>query len=258
MSDLGLALRLARFTNKAFWRNPASAFFTFAFPLLFLVVFTSLLGSGRLEVAPGRFIEQGWYYVAAMGAFGLISATYTNLAMSVTFSRDAGVLKRMRGTPLPSWAFLSGRVLHAMGISLLLVAITAAFGVAVYGADLPTGLRLAQFASTVVVGGAAFSALGLATTAVVPNAHAAPAVVNAIVLPLLFLSGIFIPLESSSPRWMVMLGDVFPVKPFAEAVRASYYGSPFPFAWSDLAVVVAWGVVGLLLAVRFFSWEPRR
>ncbi|HSJ50484.1 MAG TPA: ABC transporter permease [Actinomycetota bacterium] len=258
MSDLGLALRLARFTNKAFWRNPASAFFTFAFPLLFLVVFTSLLGSGRLEVAPGRFVEQGRYYVAAMGAFGLISATYTNLAMSVTFSRDAGVLKRIRGTPIPGWVYLTGRVLHAMGMALLLVAITAAFGAAVYGADLPTGLRLGQFFSTVVVGGAAFSALGLATTSLVPNAHAAPAVVNAIVLPLLFLSGIFIPLEASSPRWIVVVGDLFPVKPFAEAVRASFYGPPFAFVWSDLAVVAGWGVAGLLLAVRFFSWEPRR
>jgi ABC-2 type transport system permease protein len=258
MSGGGLLLRQVRATNAAFWRNPASAFFTFAFPLMFLVIFTSLLGSGRLEVAPGIFIQQDRYYVAAMGAFALISATYTNLAISVTFSRDLGILKRTRGTPLPARVYLAGRVLHAVGISLVLVVITAAFGVAFYGAGVPTGAPLGQYVVTVVVGASAFSALGLATTAIVPNADAAPAVVNAIVLPLLFVSGIFIPLEADAPRWMVVVGDVFPVKHFAEAVRASFYGPPFPFEWSDVLVVVAWGIAGLLAAIRWFSWEPRR
>jgi ABC-2 type transport system permease protein len=258
MRDGRLVLAQVRATNAAFWRNPAAAVFTFAFPLMFLVIFTSLLGGGRLEVAPGVFIEQERYYVAAMGAFAVISATFTNLAMSITFSRDAGILKRTRGTPLPAWVFMSGRVIHAVAISVLLVIITAGFGVAVYEADVPTGTLLAEYALTVIVAGTAFSALGLATTALVPNAHAAPAVVNAIVLPLLFLSGIFIPLEASSPRWMVVVGDLFPVKHFAEAVRASFYGAPFPFEWTDVLVVLAWGIVGLAAAVRFFSWEPRR
>jgi ABC-2 type transport system permease protein len=82
--------------------------------------------------------------------------------------------------------------------------------------------------------------------------------VNAIILPLLFLSGIFIPLGEDAPSWMVMIGDIFPVKHFAEAARASFYGPPFPFEWSDVLVVAAWGLVGLVAAVRFFSWEPRR
>jgi ABC-2 type transport system permease protein len=82
--------------------------------------------------------------------------------------------------------------------------------------------------------------------------------VNAIILPLLFVSGIFIPLEANAPQWLVTLGDVFPVKHFAEAVRASFYGPPFPFEWGDVLVVAAWGIAGVVLAVRFFSWEPRR
>jgi ABC-2 type transport system permease protein len=258
VSDPRLLLLQVRFTNKAFWRNPASAFFTFAFPLMFLVIFTSLLGTGRLEVAPGIFIEQDRYYVAAMGTFAVISATYTNLAISITFSRDAGILKRTRGTPLPAWIYLSGRVVHAVLISLLLVIITAAFGGVFYGAGIPAGSALGEYLITVIVGAMAFSALGLATTGIVPNADAAPPIVNAIILPLLFLSGIFIPLQESSPQWMKTVGDLFPVKHFAEATMGSFYGAPLPFQWSDVGVVAAWGVAGLLLATRYFSWEPRK
>src|ERR671911_1500373 len=245
MNDTALVLRQVRFTNKAFWRNPASAFFTFAFPLMFLVIFTALLGGDIVEVALGVVIEEDRYFVAAMGTFAVITATYTNLAISVAFTRDAGILKRTRGTPLPAGIYLSGRVVHAVLISLLLVVITSAFGVAFYAAEVPTGTLLGEFGVTVVVGAMAFSALGLASTALVPNADAAAAVVNAIILPLLFLSGIFIPLGEDAPTWMKVVGDVFPVKHFAEAMLGSFYGPPFPFEWSDVLVVAAWGVVGL-------------
>jgi ABC-2 type transport system permease protein len=258
MSDAGLLALQLRTTNKAFWRNPASAFFTFAFPLMFLVIFTSLLGSGEVEVAPGIVIQQDSYYVAAMAAFAVITATYTNLAISVSFTRDAGILKRTRGTPLPAGIYLAGHVSHAVLVSLLLVVITSAFGVTFYSAEIPTGILLWEHLVTVVVGAMAFSALGLATTAVVPNADAAPAVVNAIILPLLFLSGIFIPIEEGSPEWMKVVGDIFPVKHFAEAMLGSFYGPPFAFEWWDVLVVAVWGVVGLALAIRFFSWEPRK
>lgn len=257
MSDAGLLALQIRTTNKAFWRNPASAFFTFAFPLMFLVIFTALLGSGSVEVAPGVVIQQDSYYVAAMAAFAVITATYTNLAISISFTRDAGILKRTRGSPLPAGIYLGGRVAHAVLISIVLVVITAAFGVAFYQADVPTGVLLWEYLVTVVVGAMAFSALGLATTALVPNADAAPAVVNAIILPLLFLSGIFIPLEGA-PQWMITFGDIFPVKHFAEAMLGSFYGPPLQFEWVDVLVVAAWGVVGLAVAIRFFSWEPRR
>jgi ABC-2 type transport system permease protein len=258
LSDAGLLGLQVRTTNKAFWRNPASAFFTFAFPLMFLVIFTALLGSGTVEVAPGVEIQQDSYYVAAMAAFAVITATYTNLAIAIAFTRDAGILKRTRGSPLPAGIYLGGRVTHAILISILLVVITTAFGVAFYQAEVPTGVLLSELLATVVVGAMAFSALGLATTALVPNADAAPAVVNAIILPLLFLSGIFIPLGEDAPTWMKVIGDVFPVKHFAKAMLGSFYGPPFPFEWSDVLVVAAWGVLGLAVAIRFFSWEPRK
>jgi ABC-2 type transport system permease protein len=258
VSAIALALRQVRYTNRAFWRNPASAFFTFVFPLMFLVIFTALLGSGRVEVAPGLFIDQARYYVAAMTTFAVISACYTNVAVSVTFQRDAGILKRVRGTPLPGWAYLAGRVIHAILVSLLLVALTSAFGGLFYGAGVPTGSLLARFLLVLVVGSASFCALGLATTSAVPNADAGPPIVNAIILPLLFLSGIFIPIGADAPAWIRFVGSAFPVRHFADAVIAGFYGAPFAFEWHDVAVVAAWGIAGLLVAVRAFSWEPRR
>jgi ABC-2 type transport system permease protein len=264
MSAIGQAMRQLRFTNKAFWRNPASAFFTFAFPLMFLVIFTSLLGDGQVELRRYE-LDTTTYYVAAMAAFGVVSACFTNIAITTTFNRDAGVLKRLRGTPLPAPAYLIARVLHAMVVGALLVAITLLFGMVVYDSPMPTGAPLLEFVVTFLVGSLSFTALALALTAAIPNAEAAPPIVNATILPLLFLSGIFIPLEDNAPVWMTTIADVFPVKHFADAMRAGFLGnlvSPkgrvFPFDWMDVAIIAGWGILGLVLAARFFSWEPRR
>ena len=260
MNDARLAMRQVRFTNTAFWRNPAAAFFTFVFPLMFLVIFTTLFGNTEVTL-PGPdgqpiTVSQSTFYVAAMAAFAVITACYTNLAISVCFQRDAGILKRVRGTPLPGPAYLSARVLHAMVVSVLLVAITAAFGGAFYGSALPSGVDLLVFALVVLVGAASFSALGLAVTALVPNADAAPPVVNVTILPILFLSDIFIPLGEDPPAWVDFVGNFFPVRHFSEAMQAGFIGTEFE--WSDVLVVALWGAAGLVLAARFFSWEPRK
>lgn len=268
MSAAALTLRQVRFTNKAFWRNPASAFFTFAFPLMFLVIFTALLGGGDVTLQ-GTEVELTAYYVVAMATFGVVSACFTNIAISVCFTRDAGILKRIRGTPLPGSAYLAARVIHAMIVGAILVVITLAFGWAFYDGIWPTGMALLQFVATFLIGSLSFAALALALTAAVPNADAAPPVVNAAILPLLFVSGIFFPVGDDSPAWIRVIGDVFPVKHFADAMRDAYLADvtvtvrgvtvhPFQFHWSDVLVIAAWGVLGLILAARFFSWEPRR
>jgi len=255
VSDLGLTLRQVRYTNKAFWRNPASAFFTFAFPLMFLVIFTSLLGNGTVKLG-GLLVKQSSYYVAGMAAFSVISACYTNIAISVTFNRDAGILKRVRGTPLPGGAYVLARIIHAILVGIILVTICAAFGKVFYSAVLPSGATLGKFAVMLIVGAASFAALALAVTAAIPNADASPAVVNASILPLLFLSGIFIPLGDNAPTWMKWVARIFPVKHFADGMGAGFIG--LPFRWRDVLVVALWGVAGLILASRYFSWEPRR
>jgi hypothetical protein len=168
----------ACYTNKAFWRNPAAAFFTFVFPLMFLVIFATLLGSGTVTLESGREFNQSTYYVASMAVFSVITACYTNLAIGVTFQRDAGILKRTRGTPLPGSAYLGARVIHVMILSILLVVICAAFGWLFYDADLPTGMSLIRSIIVVLVGSASFAALGLALTPTIPNADAAPPIVT--------------------------------------------------------------------------------
>jgi ABC-2 type transport system permease protein len=244
-----------RYTNKAFWRNPASAFFTFLFPLLFLVIFTTLVGNNDVPLGT-EVIKSSTYYVFSMAAFGLISACYTNIAIGVVFAREEGVLKRIRGTPMPAGAYLTARVVHAALVGFLLVAITVVFGVIAYHASVPDGAHLGQFILTLLVGAGCFAAIGLAVSGIVPNADAGPPIVNVIIFPLLFLSGVFIAVGNDSPAWVVWVGRIFPVKHLVDAMRDSYLG--LPFHWSDLAVLALWAVVGVFIASRTFRWEPSR
>ncbi len=255
MNALRLTAVQIRYVNKAFWRNPASAFFTFAFPLMFLVIFTALLGHSTVHLGT-RTIDTSTYYVASMACFAAISACFNNIAITMSFQRQEGVLKRVNGTPLPAASFLGARLLHAVFVGVVLVVITAAFGRIAYHASLPTGLTLGRFAVVVLVGSAAFCALGLAVTAIIPNADASAAIVNAVILPLEFLSGIFIPFGNNTPGWVLWIAKVFPVRHFAVGMQAGFIGTPF--SWTDVGVLAAWGVAGLLAAIRFFSWEPSR
>lgn len=244
-----------KYVNKTFWRNPASAFFTFAFPLMFLIIFTSLLGHHTIEISPGRHVEMSTYYVASMAAYAVVSACYNNIAIGLTIQRDSGVLKRTRGTPIPSGIYILGRLMHAMFVSVILVVITAAYGRAFYHASIPTGLTLLNFIVMLVVGSLTFCALGFAITVAIPNADAAPAIVNASVLPLLFVSGIFIPLTSNAPAWLIWIAKIFPVYHFAWGMKSGFLGTPFD--WMHVVVVAAWGLAGFVVSFRFFSWEPK-
>ena len=255
MNTLRLTAVQFRYVNKAFWRNPASAFFTFAFPLMFLVIFTALLGHFTVRIGD-RTIDTSTYYVASMATFAAITACFNNIAMGLSFQREDGVLKRTNGTPLPAASFIGARILHAVFISVLLVVLTAAFGHAFYHASIPAGLSLLRFAIAILVGSAAFCALGMALTAVVPNADAAGPIVNAVILPVEFLSGIFIAFGNSTPDWILWVARVFPVRHFALSMQAGFLGTAF--SWTDVLVVAAWGVAGMMLAMRFFSWEPRK
>jgi ABC-2 type transport system permease protein len=243
-----------RYVNKAFWRNPTSVFFTFAFPLMFLVIFTSLLGHSTLHIGT-RTVKSSTYYVAAMASFAVITACYNNIAVSITSQRDAGVLKRTNGTPLPPGSFLGARIVHSLLIAILLVAVTAAFGSAFYNVDIPTGLTLVRFLVMLAVGAATFCALGLAITAIIPNADAAPPTVNATILPVLFLSGVFIAFDNTTPTWISWVARIFPVRHFVVAMQAGFLGSAFH--WTDVLIVAVWGLAGVALAIRYFSWEPR-
>lgn len=255
MSGAALAFRQLRYENKSFWRNPAAAFFTFAFPLLFLFIFNTVFGSHATHLF-GHETNTSTFYVPAIAAFSVITACFTNIAMGISFSRDEGVLKRKLGTPLPRWAFIAGRILHATLIELLLFAIVAGVGVLVYDVDLAAS-SLPLFIPVLIIGALSFAALGFAVTAIVPNADAAPAVINGIILPLLFISDVFFG-AGSTPAWLTHIANLFPVRHYLYAMLNAFNPFDPSIHWGDLAWVGGWGLVGAVIALRFFRWEPRR
>ena len=258
MTGARLLVRQLRYERLAFTRNPAAAFFTFFFPLIFLVIFNLIFGNEPIDVEGGT-TNTSTFYIPAIAAFSVINACYTGLAVSISFARDQGQLKRIAGTPLPKAAYLGAKIVFMTAIGIVLVVIVTAFGLVFYGVDVPSG-TLPAFLLSLIVGAAAFAALGLATTAFIPNSEAAPAVVNAIILPLLFISDVFIPLRDSAPIWLGLVGDLFPVKHLSLAAQAAF--DPFEdgsgLRLGHLAVMAGWGVAGGVVALWRFRWEPKR
>lgn len=256
MSDLAIAARQVVYEQKSFWRNPAAAVFTFAFPLLFLFIFATLNSSGELETRGG--ISFVTFFVPGIAAFGLISACYTNIAMKVAFARDMRILKRIRGTPVPPWAYFAGQIGSSIVITIALVSITIAAGVLAYDVDFRWD-TVPGLLATLAVGAACFCALGLAISGVCPNSDAAPAIVNFTIFPLVFISGIFFPLDDA-PSWVTSLAKMFPVQHLANGLQSAF--DPRTEApginGGDLAVLAAWTVIGAVLALRLFRWENER
>jgi ABC-2 type transport system permease protein len=251
---MSLVLHQLRYDQKAFWRNPAAVFFTVMFPVVLLLIFATVFGDQTVEVNGG--IETTAYYVPAIITLAVISATMQSLAMSLVIAREDGRLKRGRGTPLPAWVFIAGRVGNSVVVALLMLILIAALGRLLYGVAIPWGEAPAILV-TLIVGAASFSCLGIALSAAIPSQDAAAPIVNALLLPLYFLSGVFIP-DDELPQGVIDVADYFPVRDFFEAFFNAYLpGGQSGLDWGNLAVVAIWGVAGLLLAVRFFRWTPR-
>ncbi len=250
---MSLVLHQFRYDQKAFWRNPASVFFTVMFPVIVFVILAVVFNGETVHVRGG--VEATTYYVPAIMTLSIISATMQTLAMTLVIAREDGRLKRGRGTPMPAWVFIAGRIGNSIVVALLMMALLAAIGEILYGVDVPWD-RLPAILLTVVVGAAAFCCLGIALTAAIPSQDAAAPIVNALLLPLYFLSGVFIP-EDQLPNGVIHFADVFPVRHFFDAFFDAYVpAAGSAVSWDNLAVVALWGVAGLLLAIRFFRWTP--
>ncbi|HEX5594379.1 MAG TPA: ABC transporter permease [Solirubrobacterales bacterium] len=253
MNGFALVGHQFRYDQKAFWRNPASVFFTVMFPVLLFLILAVVFSGEQVDVRGG--IDATTYYVPAIMSLAIISATMQTLAMTLVIAREDGRLKRGRGTPMPPWVFIAGRVGNSIVVALMMLALLAAIG-ALFGADVPWD-RLPAILLALVIGAASFCCLGIALTAAIPSQDAAAAIVNALLLPLYFLSGVFIP-EDQIPGGVLGFADLFPVRHFFDAFFDAYVpAGGSAVSWDNLAVVALWGVAGLLLAIRFFRWTPR-
>lgn len=253
MNGLALVGHQFRYDQKAFWRNPASVFFTVMFPVVLFLILAVVFSGEDVDVRGG--IDATTYYVPAIMSLAIISATMQTLAMTLVIAREDGRLKRGRGTPMPPWVFIAGRVGNSIVVALMMLVLLAAIG-ALFGADVPWG-RLPAILLTLVIGAASFCCLGIALTAAIPSQDAAAAIVNAMLLPLYFLSGVFIP-EDQLPNGVISFADLFPVRHFFGAFFDAYVpAGGSAVSWDNLAIVALWGVAGLLLAIKYFRWTPR-
>ncbi len=252
MNDLLVAKEQVRYEQKAYWRNPMAAVFTFMFPVVFLVVVGTSAGAASV---PGTTLRYDQYVVVAMLVFGLIAACYTNLAMTICNRRDSGMLKRMRGTPISVGSYMGGLMGSVVINVAVLTVIVVSIGIAFYHLHLPAHPGAAVL--TLLVGIVTFCALGLAVTLIVPNADAAPAIINGIYFPIVFISGVFYPLSNGSV--LSHIADYFPIRHLVVALVSTFESGPASgLRPGDLVVLAIWAAAALWLVARRFRWEPKR
>ncbi|HEX3454636.1 MAG TPA: ABC transporter permease [Gaiellaceae bacterium] len=248
-----LVLHQARYDLLSFLRNRQARFFTLILPLLFLVIFVSVFGNHR--VGP-QHVKASTYYVPGLSALAIIAASFVNLVISLTAAREAGVLKRRRATPMPAWALIAARTLTAMAISLVVMTVLLLVGRFAYGVRLPSS-TIPGVLLTAVVGSATFCVLGYAITTVIGSEDAAQPMVQAIMLPLYFISGVFIP-NVNLPTWLQDVAKVFPVQHLSDGLHKAFDPATHGvgIVWSDLGVLALWAAAGLLVALTRFAWTP--
>jgi ABC-2 type transport system permease protein len=241
-----LAWRQYRLERRLFWRNPSAAFFNFLLPLLFLAFFGAILHKqhDRNVIVPG---------IAGMS---VMSTTFTALAFNMTFLREQGVLKRIRGTPMPAISYLLGIAGNAVTNTVLQIGIITLAGRVFFGIGWPRDwIELLVFVAAGVV---CFASLGVALSHAIPNFDSAPAYVNAVFLPVIFVSGVFYDV-GKVPGFIKGLAQALPLKHLIDGLSgAMVKGTGLAHDVSALGVIAAWAALGIALAIRGFSWDQRR
>ena len=239
-----LGWRQYRLERKMFWRNPSAAFFNFVLPLLFLAAGGVILSGSQRDLDK---------LVPAIAGMSVMSTTFTALAYNIVFLRERGVLKRIRGTPLPSFSYFSGVAANAVTNTALQIAIVILAGRLVFGIGWPRDWG--ELIVFVLVGVVSLAALGVAFAHVIPNFESTAAYVNAVFLPVVFLS--FYVFDShSAPGFLRSIAEALPLKPLISGLSgAMVTGAGLSSNLDALAVIALWGALGIYLAVRGFSWE---
>ncbi len=250
---LGITIR---FNQLTVWRTPMAAFFTVIFPLLMFVLLASLI-PGSVEIE-GVMLSLAQFYAPAIGCFSIASSTYTNLGIGIAFQRDDGTLKRIRSTPVSATTFVVGQVVSSIvlaGFGFLMMILV---GVLAMDVSFGAASQIPGAVVSFLLGSTTFAALGVALAALTPSATATPAIANITILPLAFVSNVFIPMDDP-PTWLRVVGDVTPLKPFVSQMSNTtnpLLSGVSAWDWSNLGVMAAWLLAGALVGVRFFRWLP--
>jgi ABC-2 type transport system permease protein len=245
MSDAALLWRQYRFERRLFWRNPSAAFFNFALPLLFLVLIAAAFARG--DDAELNTLIPG---IAGMA---IMANTFSALAFNLTFLREQGILKRMRGTPLPTPTYLGGILASTVTNAVIQVGLVVVIGHLAYGVDWPQDwATLALFTALGVI---TFAALGIAFSHLIPNFDSAAAYVNAVFLPTIFISGVFYSADSL-PGVLKGAAEALPLKHVIDGLSAAIVtGDGIGDLTTAIGTLLLWAIGGIVLAVRGFRWE---
>ena len=246
MSDATLAWRQYRLERKMFWRNPTAAFFSFVLPLIFLFLFGAVFSGNQANLN---------VLVPGIAGLSVMATTFNALATQMTFLREQGVLKRVRGTPLPGTSYLSGIIGSAATNAVIQILIIIVAGKLFFGLGWPKDW--AELALFTVLGVACFASMGVAFSHVIPNFEAAPAYTNLVFLPMIFISGVFFDVDNV-PTFLRDIANALPLVHVINGISAALVtGAPLADHLSDLAVVAVWTLACVILAVRGFSWSAR-
>ena len=246
---LRLFLHQLRAEQLVFWRSREAALFIFLFPLLLFLLLGSVY-SGTIYGVPASHA-----LLAGLVGYGCANTAFAGLAIQLVLRRENAILKRLRGTPLPAAPDVAALLASTLFVFVLQTIALFLLGRVLYGTPFPSALGSLVLA--VVLGSAAFAAIGVAAASLIRSGEGSSAVVNFILLPMAFLTGSFGPTRHY-PAFLRAIGDVLPLKYFIDLVNAIYlHGHAF---WSQpeaILVLAAWGAGGLVVAVFKFRWEPR-
>jgi ABC-2 type transport system permease protein len=248
-----LFLHELRAQQVLFWRNREAAFFTFFLPVIFFLIFGSIYGDDRIENEGG--IRGAAFLEAGMIGYGVAATCFAGLGISMVVRRESGVLKRIRATPLPGSTYIAAILASTFVIFLIEAALIVGLGRVLFSVDVPN--KFFSLLAVLVLGAVAFAAMGMGITSLVSSAEGSSAVINAIYLPMAIISGTFFSTQGY-PAFLRWLTDVSPLTHFTKLTRDVMVRDHH--IWSDggaIAVVAAWGVLGVVAAVRGFRWEPR-
>jgi ABC-2 type transport system permease protein len=239
-----LLWRQYRFERRLFWRNPSAAFFNFALPLIFLLLIASVFHTDKKELNT---------LIPGIAGMAVMATTFSALSFTLPFYREQGILKRILGTPLPRAIYFGGLIGSAVTNAVAQVGLIVILGHVLYDVSWPQDwFALAFFTITGVV---AFGALGVAFAQVIPNEDSAPAYVNAVFLPAIFISGVFYD-DRQLPSVFKGIAEALPLKHVIDGLQGAIVtGQGVADHWSAVGAIAAWAAFGIFAAVRWFRWE---